>query len=239
METKRLGWLALLVALATSLWVILLIVMTATSGQAQTLLERIAMLEAQKGLYLLNYANAGLITLGTAAFMAGLYSFTCAQDPFWAVIGLVFVPVYAGLNLVVYLSQVFLIPGLLAIYDQPQTNLLGELLLGLAIHDWPGSAAGFLNALAYAVLGVPSTIFGVLLVRRAAYLRAPGLLLVISAVLSWLALVGVGVGSALLAGMTLVSGLVFLLALIWLGIIYFRFAPSAPSKPGLAPELPG
>lgn len=225
MQTKRLGFLALFVAITTSLWVVLLIWMTATGGSVDVLPERIAAIEKQYGIWLVNYANAGLITLFTAAFLGGLYAYLKSEDAFWAAIGLVFIPVYAVLNLVVYLSQIFVVPVLLELYADPETYSMSELLLRMVIHDWPGSAAAFANALAYAMLGIPSIIFGNLLAHREAGLRIPGLLLAVSGGLSWISLAGVAAGSSLLARLTLVSGFVFLIALFWLGTSFLRGSP--------------
>lgn len=221
---RTLFYLTLLVALLTTIWVVALIYTQASSPAAFTLAEYLARIESRSGLFVFNYLNAGLLTLCNAALLAGYALYGWPKEPLWSGMALVFVPLYGLANLVVYLSQVFVVPGLLEWYHQPETAELAAGLLALTLQEWPGSAAGFLNSLAYAVLGIPSLILGMLFFRAGRPLRPGGLLLAVSGALSILGLIGLGIGSMLLNSLTLVSGAVFLLALFALAWA-FRSAP--------------
>jgi hypothetical protein len=214
--------LTLLVALLTTFWLIGLIYRQATAPTADLLADYLAGIESRPGLFTFNYVNAGLITLFTVAMLAAYAAASWADEPLWAGITLAFVPIYGVLNLAVYLSQVFVVPGLLGWYRQPETVELARQLLALVLHEWPGSATGFLNSLAYAVLGVPSLILGVLLFRQDRRLRAGAALLAISGALSIVGLIGLGMSSARLQGMTTASGIVYLLALLGLAWAFGR-----------------
>ena len=117
-------------------------------------------------------------------------------------------------NLVAYLSQVLVVPGLLTRAIEPESQVFATQMLGMLLQDWQGSAIAALNLLAYAALGVPSILFGILMARKVQALRTGGILLAVSGVLSILALVGTGAGSALLGLMSPLSGAVFLVGLV-------------------------
>jgi hypothetical protein len=159
---------------------------------------------------------------------AGYYAYCREVDPLWAVIALVFVPIYAVGNLVVYLYQVFVVPGLLDLFHTPETAAVAEVILGLTLHTWIGSITGFVNGLAYAALGIPSIIFGVLLHQKAHARRPGGVLLAASGVLSIIALLGIGMGNSMLMFMSPISGFVFLVGISILGV---RFLQSSHKDP--------
>ncbi len=223
LKTRTIGIFVLITAAITVLWAVLFIVTEVAMPTAPTLAGRIAAIEGRLGLFLLNYANAGVLTLAAVVMLAALCVYCCQEEPLWADVALVFVPIYGLANLVVYLSQVFVVPGLLELYHHPPTAALGEILLRLTLHTCPGSAAGFVNALAYAALGISSMILGLLLARRAPCLRAGAVLLALSGVLAVVALVGVGIGDAALAFLSPLGGFVYLVGLISLGVWFLRF----------------
>jgi hypothetical protein len=225
MKTRPLSILTSAVAITTAVWVALTIYRQITLPPINTLADQIAFIEGQFGLFKLTYANAALITLANTALFVGLYVYCREQHTLWAAVALVFVPMYAIGNLLVYLSQVFVIPGLLTLYNDPANLTVAESLLVLTLHEWSGSAAEFVNVLSYALLGIPSIVMGLLMYRKAAGLRAGSLLLAISGVLSILSLVGLGTGSAFLMSMVMVSGLIFLVALVLLAG-YFLHTPT-------------
>jgi len=239
MKLRLLPGLTWLVAATTTIWVILLVVDQAARPPIHTLSERIAALEAHWALFTISYLNAALITLFTVMLLAAYLAQLHDLSPLWTAVGAAFVPIYGLANLTVYLSQVFVVPGLLDLYHQPETALLGETLLGLALHDWPGSAAGFVNTLAYAALGAASLITGLLLyhwggrLRAGGKLRAGGSLMAFSGGLSLAALAGLRVPA--LAALSLVSGAVYLLALILLGLELTRRPDVLAQPPAAAP----
>ena len=97
-------------------------------------------------------------------------------------------------------------------------------MLRQMIQQWPGSAVNVLNNLAYAILGIPSIIFGMVLSRRGRSTRLPGILLALNGVACIIGMVGVVLGSGLLAQGSIVGGALFLLALIPLSMTFLREA---------------
>jgi hypothetical protein len=132
--------------------------------------------------------------------------------------GAAFVPIYGLLNLFAYLSQITIVPRMAALQPVP------DLLLAQMVQAWPGSAVNVLNNLGYAVLGVPSIIFGLLLGRETPSLRLAGILLALSGVASIVGIAGIAARSAALALGSIVGGVLFLIALIPMTRVWLREA---------------
>ncbi len=235
MKTHVLGWILLFTALITTLWAILFIYTSATSPAVNTLADQVTIIENQGFLFILNYLNAGLLTLAFSASLAGLYLYCRDSQPLWATLALVFIPVYAVCNLIAYLSQVFVVPGLLEMYHNPQTSSSAEILLRLAIHTWPGSITEFINGLAYAVMGIPAIILGLIMFKGTVRLRSGSLFFASGGLLPIIALLGIGLANPLLKLLSPLGGLLALVGLVLLGRQFLRHpgieSTSAPPNP--------
>lgn len=219
---NRLFALVSLIALiVTVLWLALLIADTASAEPLDTFEQVLAHVSERGALYTLTYANAALGVAATTLLFAVLYLHCRTTAPELAVLGLVFVPAYAALNLTVYLLQLTAVPALLAAHQQPQYQAAAELLLRQTIQIWPSSAVSFVNGLGYAVLGIPSIILGVILLRQCGPLRVAGVLLALSGMACLAGLIGMVAGSKLLGSGSAVGGVLYLLALIPLNVAYW------------------
>jgi hypothetical protein len=120
------------------------------------------------------------------------------------------------LNLFAYMSQITIMPRLAALQPRP------DVLLAQMIQAWPGSTVSVVNNLGYAVLGIPSIAYGILLGQRDASLRVVGILLALSGVASIAGLIGIAVGSAALGTGSIAGGALFLVALVLLSVAWLR-----------------
>jgi hypothetical protein len=209
MPKRWIGLFAAATAASTALWVVLMVVSMANMPPVETIEQMVVAIEAQGPLYAVLYGDSALLTLFAVLFMTALYDNCREMDPFWATIGFVFVPMYGIANLFAYLSQVFLVPTLLSLAHEPASQQTAMTLLALTIHTWPGSAIEGINALAYALLGVPSVIFALIGLRQSRLARVGGGLLALSGIMSMLALLGVLLSVAALAGLSGPAGGVF------------------------------
>jgi hypothetical protein len=215
---RLLGTVSLICLIETVLWLILLIYGTVTQGTVETLDQALASVADLGPLHTLTYANATLITISATMLFAGL-TVRCGQDaPLWAAMGAAFVPVYCLLNLFAYLSQITIVPRLVAL--RPASDPV----LAQMIQAWPGSTVNVVNNLGYAVLGIPSIIFGLLLIGKRAPLPLAGILLALSGAASILGIIGIVAGSAVLGLGSIVGGMLFLGALIPLSTAWLRSA---------------
>ena len=216
MKSKMLGWLSLITLISVTLWLIILIWDMATAGPLDSFQQVLAHAQKEDWKFTLTYLNAGIFTVGATALMAGIYSFVKPILPEWSMVGLVFVPIYGTLNLLAYLTQITLVPALLQAASDPVMADTALLLLQQTLQLLPGSAVGFFNGLAYAILGIPSIIFGVALTKiDGRLIRISGWLLLLSGIASIL-------GSTILAQGTLLGGVIFWLALFPMTLGFFR-----------------
>lgn len=223
MRMRATGWLTVTVAVTTLVWIVLTIIMQTTALPPSTVDQAIGQIILD-GFYFANYANAALITVLSVAMMAGFYRFCQETETFWSTVGVLFVPIYGIANLVAYLSQIFVVPSLLTLRATPATAATAQILLGLTLQTWGPSAIAALNILGYAMLGIPSIIFGLLMARQAREMRIGGLLLALSGILSIVALVGQALNNPGLTFLVVVSGGIYFIALIPIA----RFFLTAP-----------
>ena len=214
MKPRSIAFLSLLSLVCTLLWLAALIYSRATSPPPGDLLQLIQRLDAPSRLYDFSYANAALITLLVTLLFASLYPLAQHYSPGWAAVGLVFVPVYAAFNLFVYLSQITLVPRLVNMYSVSANPDLPLVLLEQLLQSWPASTAATFNNLAYALLGIPSIIYGIALLKTpSGSLKTAGGLLALNGFACLLGFLGILWGSAFLANGSLLGGVLFLLAL--------------------------
>jgi len=211
MKVKTLGLISLLTLLSTMTWLVATISFNANDVALDTFDRVLAHVSSLEPLFFVSYINATILTLLNLLFMAGLYLYCRESTPAWSAMSAVFIPIYGALNLVVYLSQVAIVPRLV---DLQATEPAASLLLREVIHLAPGSTVAFINGLAYAVLSFPLVVFGFVLLKQGRLLRAAAVLFLLAAVADVLGLVGILVDSNGLTLGLLIGGVFYLLALI-------------------------
>jgi len=199
MKSKLIGIVSLAETVLVTFWLVLLILGMANEGTISTFEQRLAQVAKLDMIFFLSYLNAALLTIGATMLFAGLYILCKSASPEWSTMAVVFVPVYCALNLFVYLSQITIVPQLLLLQNQTEYQALSGFLLRQMIQQWPGSVVQTVNLLAYAILGIPSIIFGLLLTRYGRAIRAGGILLALSGFVSILGFAGLLVQNSTLA----------------------------------------
>ena len=223
MKTRSAGTIALLLTAATYLWVALMIADSTRHPPVTNPDDAINFVAGQDWLYTLNYASAALIMVLAALLFAALYSMFKDAAPAAMLAGLVFVPVYTAMNLFVYLAQITVVPGMAMLRTtlSADPNQL-DMLIALLVQLWPGSITAMLNVLAYAVLGIPSLLYGLEMLRRGPLLRAAGILLGMNGIAALLGFVGLVIHSSVLMNGVMISGALFALSLIPMTIALLR-----------------
>jgi hypothetical protein len=219
---KLVGILALIAMVFSFLWVVMMIWGTVRGGMVETFDQALEHVRNRDWLYVLTYANAVLITVSVTALFGALYAYLRPAAPAWSAVGIVFVPVYSAFNLFVYASQITIVPQLARLQSQPDTDGAGAFFLGQMIQAWPGSAMGIVNGLAYAVLGIPSLIFGLLLCGGSSLMRVAGVLLILNGIACFAGPLGLITGIPVLELGTVVGGLLFLMSLVPLSVAFLR-----------------
>ncbi len=211
MKVKTLGLISLLTLLSTITWLGATIAYNANAGALDTFDQILVHVSSLEPLFFISYINAAILTLLNLLFMAGLYLYCRESTPAWSAMNAVFIPIYGALNLVVYLSQVAIVPRLV---DLQVTEPAATLLLREVIHLVPGSTVAFINGLAYAVLSAPLIVFSLVLLKEGRLLRTAAWLFLLAAVADVIGLVGILIDSSGLTLGLLIGGVFYLLALI-------------------------
>lgn len=162
------------------------------------------------------YITGAGLTILTSMLFGSLYGMVKTYSPPLAGMGVVFVPVYAVLNIVVYVLQLTVVPSLIELYSQPEAAGTAVILLRQVMLLWPASAATAMNLFAYAALGVPSIIFGLLMTLRGGVLKPAGILLALNGAACVISLGGLLAGYPSVASLTRAGGVLFLPAMVTL-----------------------
>ncbi len=223
MKTKWLGWLSLITLTLTTLWLILMIWDLSSAGPLDNFEQVLGHVGKKNSMLTATYLNAGLLTIAATAFMGGLYFYAEPISPEWSIVGFIFVPIYGTLNLIAYFSQITLVPALLEAAADPVMADTAFLLLQQTLQLLPGSTIGFFNALAYALLGIPSIIFGLALTNGMKRpLQISGWLLLLNGIACILGVIGFTLHSDPLSLGTVLGGVLFWLALFPMTYGFFR-----------------
>ena len=222
MKTRCIGILSLICLVLTIGWLIFLIAGMAVAGPLETFEQALKYVEKADVLFYITYTNAALVTMSVVMLFSGFYLHYRHVAPEWSVIAAMFVPLYGGMNLVVYLSQVTIVPRLIELQSMVEYESQANFLLRQGIQPWPDSAVSVVNNLAYAVLGVPSIIFGVLMIQSTSALRSGGILLSLNGIACIAGFIGIVLQSPWLSQGSLAGGVIFLLALVPISIGFLK-----------------
>lgn len=212
MKPKTIGIIAAIAIITDLLWILLMVAMEANAPVFNSLAERINYIESKATLYNVSYINAAFLTIIGTLFMTSLYIQSKRMNEFWATIAFVFVPIYGLLNLFSYLSQVFIVPQLLILFRSVESREIASTLLAFTLHNWPGSIIESLNGLAYGVLGIPSIIYPVLIMRKPRILAFGGIMLFLSGVLAIIAFSGTLFFTRYFTSISIIGGILATLA---------------------------
>ena len=179
MQTKSTGFLAGLVVIFTLIWLAQMIGVSVVFGAMDRFDQALAFAQqAHWFYYSATYINALLLTLFNVLLYGSLYGLLKDEHPGWASAGLAFVPLYAILALFSYLSQLTVVPALIAQLDDPQLQPAATLVLQHMLQIWPQSTLMLFDQFSYFLLGFPGLIYG-LLMGQNRQLRIPGALFAI------------------------------------------------------------
>ena len=207
----------LILFILTLLWVVLMGISTAPIEPEWSAVSYLDWASKPSFSYLLNYINVTLLTAGVVFLFVQLFVFLRVRNRQAALAALMFVPIYGMLNLICYSIQISVVPAMAenALHHEDSLELVAQL-----VQANPDSLVGFLNGLAYALLGIPSMIYGCLLIKESKAIT--GYALLFSGFQSLLGLAGMLMDSRILSLGILIGGFLFLISL---GGILFEFSP--------------
>jgi len=172
--------------------------------------------------YLINYINVTILTVVVIALFTVMFSYVFEKNRTLALLGIIFIPVYGVLNLICYSIQISVVPLIAANALNTSDSILFATEL---IQSISHSAIGFVNGLAYAILGIPSIIYGYMLFKNMK--KTSGSLLLINGVLCIIGFVGYMLQNTILSMGVLLGGIVFLFSLIFMVVDFGKSVKSS------------
>ena len=199
-----------------------LILFMARIGPIDTQEQAINSVTNPDWLFYLTYINAVIITILLTILFVGLYLYCKPSEPEWSMIGLIFVPVYCMLNLFSYFSQITIVPKLLSYQNVADNDVVFNIFLGQMVQGWQGSAVSVINNFAYAILGVSSIAFGVVLLKKRKFAKVSGIFLILNAIACIIGIIGIVAGNKIIGMGSAVGGFLFIIALVFLCFMFFK-----------------
>ena len=156
-----------------------------------------------------NYINATLLTITAIALYAFLYGFLKNKYENYAMLGLVFIPIYGALNIISYSVQISVVPLIASSsLDSPDKIYFASQF----IQANSKSIIGFMNGMAYAILGIPSIIYGFLMFKESKKLS--GVFISLNGVFCIIGIIGYTFNNSILAMGIMIGGIIFLGGLV-------------------------
>ncbi len=227
MSRRALGFLVIAHLVALLVWLATMIGIAATIGMPRSFHDSLTFVATRDWFsYDVCYANAVLLTVLGVMVWAGLYRFLRKELGFWAEVGFVFIPIYGIIALFSYVSQLVIVPGLVADTSETSAELLRHLM-----HIWPESSLQNFDQFAYFLLGITSFVFGIGLARKSGALRVSGWLFVLGGPLTLAIGVGVLLGwTQVVGGSSMAGGVLSIVAEVALAIGLLRPEIEAPRR---------
>jgi hypothetical protein len=189
-----------------------MIVTSMVTGPVDSPLKAAESIDQYGLLNTLTYLNAVLITLTATAFFACLYEECKRIHKEWSVIARIFVPIYCTLNLIVYFSQISIVPQLLHRMNTSKDSTIYKIIFEQFLQASPGTVISTMNQLAYGMLGIPSIIFGWIMIKNKKISVFGGWMLLISGIACILGTAGTVMNNVLSNG-SMIGGVFFLISL--------------------------
>ena len=209
---------ALVLLVQTLIWIVLTGISLRGIDASWTGREYVAWAAHPDIFYLGNYMNAALLTVTAVVLFSALYSHFSGMDKVLAVVAWSFVPVYGMLNLISYSLQLKEVPDLAR---QAAGNPGMEFLVAHLIQANSASLLAFINGLAYALLAIPSVLFGRMLIADSR--KYSGAFLMLNGFSCIVGFAGYIAGSALVASGLALGGILFMISL---GFMIREFDPA-------------
>ncbi len=224
MKSRQISTISIILAILTGIWIICMILLMQRQGTViASFKDAYDFVKDPGGLFYLTYLNVVVLTIFDVVLFGMLYLYFKPAYPVLSLSGLLFVPVYAAYNMFVYISQISVVQKIISYYEGHISEEVMQVLLGQFIQLWEHSTIAFLNNYAYAILGIPSVLFGIAIFRMKPGLsRATGLLLILSAFACLLGIIGIITGNQVLANGSAIGGGLFFLSLIGMSIIFWK-----------------
>ena len=156
-----------------------------------------------------NYINATLLTVSAVTLYTFLYCFFKSKHQSLAILGLVFIPMYGIINIICYSIQISVVPQIAGnSLESPDKIYFASQF----IQANSKSVIGFMNGMSYAILGIPSIIYGLLMFKELKKLS--GVFISLNGVFCIIGIIGYIIENNILASGIMIGGILFMCGLV-------------------------
>lgn len=166
------------------------------------------------------YINAVLFTLVVVVYMSILFHFFYDQFHLLSICAIIFVPIYGLMNLLVYSSQVIILPNLVKGISLENLTQPEIIVISNWIQLMPSSVISLINAMAYAILGIPSVLFGWAMLQINNHGKIAGLLLILNAFTCWAGIIGIVTENKIMSFGVVLGGLLFTISVPYIFLMF-------------------
>ena len=159
---RKLRITALILFILTVIWVILTAISMSGIDPVWSNFDFVRWVADPDVFFTMNYVNVTFLTIVVIILFSYLFNYYKDQWRVATVAGLIFIPVYGIINLFCYSIQISIVPAMARTALENQEDVIR---VSQFIQANSNSSVGLLNGLAYAILGIPSIIYGILLFR--------------------------------------------------------------------------
>ena len=216
-QQRKLKITALILLILTIIWVVFTGISMSQVKSSWNNSDLIKWVASPDIFFIGNYINATLLTIVAILLFSFLFTFLKPKYENMAIIGFVFIPIYGVINLICYSIQIAIVPAVAYnTLNNPDTiNLASQLIQANS-----KSLIGFINGMAYAILGIPSIIYGLLLIKE--LIKYSGFFLLLNGILCIIGIIGYVIGNSIVAMGIMVGGIIFLISLIFM-VFEFKY----------------
>ena len=208
---KRIRQVALMSLLLTVTWIIFMGISMSQIQPTWSDMEYLKWVSQPDIFYLVNYINVTVLTVIVIALFTVLFIYLSEKNKTLALLGIIFIPVYGVMNLICYSIQISIVPRVAA----NVLNTSGDILfVSQLIQSNSHTAVGFINGLAYSILGIPSIIYGYMLTNNS--MKLSGLFLLVNGVLCIVGIIGYLLQNPILSAGVMLGGIAFLISLVFI-----------------------
>lgn len=208
--------ITILLLASTLTWLLTMVWCKATMANTSEQINYVQWVMKFNTSFIICYLNATVLTVLCLALFWVLFQIFSKFNRAASEIALFFLLIYGTVNLVVYISQFVVLP--LLAHNIFKTDLLPDDID--MIYNWiqiaPGAKMARANAMAYAILGIPSIVFGLLIIKHARTGKTGGWLLIVNAMFCIAGVIGIYINNNILQIGTVVGGVIFMVAVFFI-----------------------
>jgi len=161
--------------------------------------------------YFTYFINAILLTIMSIVLFTLIFIYLSQINKCFAVLGMIFIPIYGVLNLVCYSIQISIVPSIAT----QALGTLGDVLFASQLMVSNGfSIMDFFSGLAYFILGIPSIIYGYFLIKNLK--KKSGFSLLLSGIFYIIGIIGYMLQNEILTAGTFLGAVTFMIVLVFL-----------------------